>query len=127
MKVDASLTKDLTQAAADARAIEASGYDGVWVGETKHDPFLLSLRAADATSRITVGTSIAQQMLQASTPGGGAGLPELVGPAEAAAALGVSESDVMASLQSGDLKGTKIGTQWRITKQALRDFLGASS
>jgi alkanesulfonate monooxygenase SsuD/methylene tetrahydromethanopterin reductase-like flavin-dependent oxidoreductase (luciferase family) len=59
MKVDASLTKDLTQAAADARAIEASGYDGVWVGETKHDPFLLSLRAADATSRITVGTSIA--------------------------------------------------------------------
>jgi excisionase family DNA binding protein len=77
-------------------------------------------------AELAVGTSIAQQMLQASPPPAGAGLPELVGPAEAAAALGVSESDVIASLESGDLKGKKIGTQWRITTQALREFLGAS-
>jgi len=31
---------------------------------------------------------------------------------------------VIASLEAGDLKGRKIGTQWRITKAALRDFLG---
>jgi len=88
-------------------------------------------------AELAVGASIAQQMLN--QPGGiasqstppaapsaaaGGGLPELVGPAEAAAALGVSESDVIASLESGDLKGRKIGTQWRITKAALRDFLG---
>jgi excisionase family DNA binding protein len=77
-------------------------------------------------AELAVGTSIAQQMLQASEPAGGAGLPELLGPVEAATALGVSESDVLASLESGELKGKKIGTQWRMTKQALRDFLGAS-
>jgi excisionase family DNA binding protein len=87
-------------------------------------------------AELAVGASIAQQMLNQpggiasqSTPpaapsGAGGGLPELVGPAEAATALGVSESDVIASLESGDLKGKKIGTQWRITKSALREFLG---
>ena len=30
--------------------------------------------------------------------------------------LGVAESDVVASLESGDLKGKKIGTQWRVTR-----------
>jgi excisionase family DNA binding protein len=55
---------------------------------------------------------------------GGGALPELVGPAEAAQALGVSEADVIASLEAGDLKGRKIGTQWRITRAALREFIG---
>jgi len=88
-------------------------------------------------AELAVGASIAQQMLNqpggiaaqataAAAPAAAAGtaLPELVGPAEAAAALGVSESDVIASLEAGDLKGRKIGTQWRITKAALREFLG---
>jgi excisionase family DNA binding protein len=44
--------------------------------------------------------------------------------AEAAQALGVSETDVLASLEAGDLKGRRIGTQWRITRKALHDFLG---
>jgi excisionase family DNA binding protein len=89
-------------------------------------------------AELAVGASIAQQMLN--QPGGiasqatlsaappaaaaGGGLPELVGPSDAAKALGVSEADVVASLESGDLKGRKIGTQWRITKTALREFLG---
>jgi excisionase family DNA binding protein len=88
-------------------------------------------------AELAVGASIAQQMLN--QPGGiaaqatqaaaapaaaGSGLPEMVTPSDAAKALGVAESDVIASLESGDLKGKKIGTQWRITKSALRDFLG---
>jgi membrane protease subunit (stomatin/prohibitin family) len=90
-------------------------------------------------AELAVGASIAQQMLN--QPGGiasqataaaaapppaaaPAGLPELVSPADAAQALGVSEADVIASLEAGDLKGRKIGTQWRITRQALRDFVG---
>jgi excisionase family DNA binding protein len=52
-----------------------------------------------------------------------AGIPETLSPADAATALGVSEADVVASLEAGDLKGKKIGTQWRITRTALNDFL----
>ena len=51
------------------------------------------------------------------------GLPELLTPADAAKALGVSEDDVMASLNAGDLKGKKIGSAWRITRAALEEFL----
>jgi len=35
----------------------------------------------------------------------------------------VTEADVIASLEAGDLKGKRIGTQWRITKSALAEFL----
>jgi len=88
-------------------------------------------------AEVAVGMSMAQQMM--SQPGGimsqttpaaapaaaagGAAIPETVGTAEAARALGVSESDVVASLEAGDLKGKRIGTQWRITKAAIADFL----
>ena len=36
-------------------------------------------------------------------------MPELLGTAEVAKALGVSEADVIATLEKGDLKGKKIG------------------
>jgi excisionase family DNA binding protein len=51
------------------------------------------------------------------------GIPETMGPADAAKLLGVSESDVIASLDSGDLKGRRIGTQWRIPRSAVDSFL----
>ena len=51
------------------------------------------------------------------------GLPELLSPADAAKALGVSESDVMSALADGSLKGKRIGTTWRITRAALEEFL----
>ena len=44
-------------------------------------------------------------------------------PAQVAQMLGVGEADVVASLESGDLKGKKIGTQWRVTKTAVDQFL----
>jgi excisionase family DNA binding protein len=44
-------------------------------------------------------------------------------PAEAATMLGVAEADVIASLEAGDLKGKKIGTQWRLTRTRLAEFL----
>jgi excisionase family DNA binding protein len=51
------------------------------------------------------------------------GLPELLGPGEVAAALGVSEVDVLAALSDGSLKGKKIGSAWRVTRTALEEFL----
>ncbi|MDH5246286.1 MAG: helix-turn-helix domain-containing protein, partial [Betaproteobacteria bacterium] len=51
--------------------------------------------------------------------------PELYTPAQVAQMLGVGEADVVASLDSGDLKGKKIGSQWRITRAAVDAFLKA--
>jgi excisionase family DNA binding protein len=87
-------------------------------------------------AEMAVGMSMAQQLMNQpggvtaqTTPAagaagaGGSAIPETVGPADAAKALGVSEADVIASLEAGDLKGKRIGTQWRITRAALAEFL----
>ena len=83
--------------------------------------------AAGTAAELAVGFGIAQQMMQQGFAGGSAtptvAAPELLGPAEAAKALGVSEADVMAVLESGELKGKKIGTSWRISRTALNSYL----
>jgi excisionase family DNA binding protein len=60
------------------------------------------------------------------TPGNG-GSPsngfDLLSPADAAKMLGVSEADVIATIESGDLKAKKIGTAYRISKAALQEFI----
>jgi excisionase family DNA binding protein len=60
------------------------------------------------------------------TPAGGApagGMPSVMTPAEAAAVLRVSEEDVVAAISNGDLKARKIGNAFRISKEALEEFL----
>ena len=59
MKLDTSLGKDFDAVAADATRLESEGYDGLWLGETQHEPFLQSLLACQATATATIGTSIA--------------------------------------------------------------------
>ncbi|GAA0252980.1 TIGR03617 family F420-dependent LLM class oxidoreductase [Cryptosporangium japonicum] len=56
MRLDGGLREGTAEA---AREVEAAGYDGVWIPETTHDPFLIALRVADATTRLDVGTSVA--------------------------------------------------------------------
>jgi excisionase family DNA binding protein len=51
--------------------------------------------------------------------------PELFSPEDAARLLGVTPGDVMTSLASGELKGKKIGSAWRITRKALDEFLNS--
>jgi probable F420-dependent oxidoreductase len=58
MKIDGMLGP-LEGAADQARRAVAAGYDGVWTGEVNHDPFLPLTLAADATSGLEIGTSIA--------------------------------------------------------------------
>ncbi|TMG84970.1 MAG: helix-turn-helix domain-containing protein [Betaproteobacteria bacterium] len=91
-------------------------------------------------AEMAVGMAMAQQMMNRtggilgpqSTPGveaptsasgSAAAAPELMTPAQVAQILGVGESDVIASLDSGDIKGKKIGSQWRVTKAAVDQFL----
>jgi excisionase family DNA binding protein len=94
---------------------------------------------AGVGAEMAVGMAMAQQMMNqpggimgaqatpgvsvpAAAPPPGAAL-DLMTPAQVAELLGVAESDVVASLDSGDLKGKKIGSQWRVTKTAVDQFL----
>ena len=88
--------------------------------------------AAGTAAEMAVGFGLAQQMMQQGFSGGSATptvapaaptLPELLGVADAAQALGVSEPDVIAVLESGELKGKKIGSTWRIPRAALMSYL----
>jgi len=93
--------------------------------------------AGGVAAEMAVGMAMAQQMMNQSgglmaqttkgieskpAPSNGGGL-ELMNPAQVAQMLGVGESDVVASLEAGDLKGKKIGTQWRVPKAAVEAFI----
>lgn len=59
MKVDTILpTGEWAALPAEARRLEAAGYDAAWTVETGHDPFLPLGVAAAATTPIRLGTSI---------------------------------------------------------------------
>jgi len=92
--------------------------------------------AGGMAAQMAVGMAMAQQMVNQpggvlgsqSTPGIGVSAPsmpapELLTPAQVAQLLNVAESDVVASLEKGDLKGKQIGTQWRVPKAAVDQFL----
>jgi excisionase family DNA binding protein len=89
-----------------------------------------------AGAELAMGMAMAQQMMNQTggilgqtTPGiqaqpaPAAAAPELMTPAQVGQMLGVAESDVLASLDAGDLKGRRIGTQWRVTRAAVDTFL----
>jgi excisionase family DNA binding protein len=94
--------------------------------------------AGGVAAEMAVGMAMAQQMMNQSggltaqtTPGIAAPAaasgtaPELLNPAQVAHMLGVGEADVIASLEAGDIKGKKIGTQWRVPKAAIDAFLAS--
>ena len=97
--------------------------------------------AAGIGAELAAGLAMGQQMLQG---GLGAGAPPsqpgmvppaaapatspepafaLMTPEQVAEALGVAPADVLLELEAGNLKGRKIGSQWRVPKAALDDFL----
>ncbi|HSC22796.1 MAG TPA: SPFH and helix-turn-helix domain-containing protein [Casimicrobiaceae bacterium] len=96
---------------------------------------------AGVGAEMAVGMAMAQQMVNQpggiaaqatkgigtpdAAPSGNGTVPELLNPAQVAQMLGVAESDVLASLESGDIKGKKIGTQWRVPKAAVDAFLAS--
>ncbi len=69
------------------------------------------------------GGAAGAQAAQATPPAGGPANPDVMTPAEAATVLRVSEEDVLAAIQAGDLKARKIGNAYRISKDALDAFL----
>ncbi len=88
--------------------------------------------AGGTAAELAVGFGIAQQMMKEGfasptppapptppTPP----TPSLLSPADVAARLGVPEADVMAILESGELKAKKIGASYRVTQAALDAYL----
>lgn len=69
------------------------------------------------------GMNAAQQGGAAAGAGAAASVPAIMTPAEAAAALRVTEADVMAAITAGELKAKKIGESYRISKEALDTYL----
>jgi probable F420-dependent oxidoreductase len=58
MKIDGGIWGGLDKAGAAAAQQEARGYDGIWVPETSHDPFLPLVVAAEHTERLDLATGI---------------------------------------------------------------------
>jgi excisionase family DNA binding protein len=92
--------------------------------------------AGGLATEMAVGLSIAQQMIQqqggvlgatagkpASVSAAAGGVPEMLSPGDVANALKVSEGDVLAILESGELAGKKIGSTWRIKRSSLDEYL----
>ena len=91
---------------------------------------------AGSAAEIAMGFGMAQNMMAqgvfnmnpaagAAAPAAAAAAPsvDILTPAQVAQTLGVTEADVISSIESGDIKAKKIGSQYRITKAALDEFL----
>jgi excisionase family DNA binding protein len=98
--------------------------------------------AGGMATELAVGMAIAQQIMQ--QQGGGLlgpqsqsaaatesvaasttqqGLPLLLTPEQVAKALAVSENDVLAIIESGELPAKKIGSNYRVKRSALQAYL----
>ncbi|MCJ7723532.1 MAG: excisionase family DNA-binding protein, partial [Anaerolineales bacterium] len=75
----------------------------------------------DAIRQAISTTGIPQQTASTKAPVGS--MPDIMTPAEAAQVLRVSEEDVLAAIKAGDLKAKKLGNAFRISKEALEEFL----
>jgi excisionase family DNA binding protein len=79
-----------------------------------------------------LGAMMGQAMGQAMQGGQQAGsesakpaAPDIMTLSEAAAYMRVGEEDVLEAIKSGELKAKKIGSSYRISKQAIDDFLAS--
>lgn len=92
--------------------------------------------AAAVPAQMAMGFGMAQEMMRsmnqppplmptAAAPAIAAAVPalDILNPAQVAQMLGVGEADVLATIESGELKAKKIGSAWRINRAALDEFL----
>ena len=64
-----------------------------------------------------------QSQTQPTTSAASSAMPDVMTPSEAAGFLKVSEEDALAAITAGELKARKIGSAFRLTKEALQEYL----
>jgi excisionase family DNA binding protein len=97
----------------------ASTAAGLGAGLAMGQQMMAAMNTPQATPPVAPGGAVPPPISSAGST------PELLGTADVAKLLGVSETDVLATLEKGDLKGKKIGSTWRVTRAALDEFLKA--
>jgi excisionase family DNA binding protein len=112
----ADAMRDAAQNPAGGAGLTAGIGAGMGIGS------VLSSSLQGMTGAGAAGAGAAATQPPAGTPPAG-GAPAVMTPAEAAQFLRVSEEDVLAAIASGDLKAKKLGTAYRISKEALEAFL----
>jgi excisionase family DNA binding protein len=76
-----------------------------------------------------IGNALSETLKQAGSggaaAGGAAAVPDVMTPSEAASYLKVAEEDVVSAIEGGQLKAKKIGNAYRISREALDEFLSS--
>jgi len=79
-----------------------------------------------------IGNALSETLKQAGSGGsaaagaaGAAAVPDVMTPSEAASYLKVAEEDVVSAIDAGQLKAKKIGNAYRISREALDEFLNS--
>jgi excisionase family DNA binding protein len=80
-----------------------------------------------------IGSALGDALRQGSKGGdsgagggsGSGGAPSVMTPTEAAAYLKVAEEDVIAAIEGGQIKAKKIGSAYRISREALDEYLSS--
>ena len=91
---------------------------GLGMGQMMAGAFAQSMQQPPAAPAAAAGAAPV-------APTGGGPVPEVMTTQEAAAYLKVTEADVLAMIQGGQVKAKQIGTAYRISKKALDDFLAS--
>jgi excisionase family DNA binding protein len=76
--------------------------------------------AAGTATELAVGLSMAQQIIQAQ---GALNTTEMLSPSDVAQRLAVTEQDVIAIIEAGELTAKKVGSAYRIRRAELDAYL----
>lgn len=118
----------------DMGLLDTATYTQLQAADAMRDAALNPSGGAGLTAGIGAGMGIGNvmnQALQGATQQGGqtggetSAIPDVMTPSEAAEVLRVAEEDVVAAIKAGDLKAKKLGKAFRISKEALDEFLNS--
>ncbi len=126
-------SKNSAEELRDMGLLDTATYTQLQAADAMRDAAQNPSGGAGLTAGIGAGVGIGNIMgeaLKGATKGAAASgaaadaIPDVMTPAEVAKVLKVSEEDVKAAIDAGELSARKVGSAFRISKNALEKFLG---